>query len=478
MNATVNEYEYESMHSAPELNGVLPPHSIEAEQAVLGALILSEGEKLLDIEGHLSAVDFYRENHRQLFDAILGLSESGQKIDIITLAEHLNEKGELERVGGLEYLSALNNDVPSTANVTAYADIVRERSVLRSLGKVGRDIADSAQSSDGRPSKELLDEAEAKIYAIAEQGETESTAVEMNVSLKAMVQRVDDRFRNPGKLIGQSTGLSELDTMIGGWQDDHLIVVAARPSMGKSAFATSALRQVVVNDNNPAIMFSMEMPHEDQMTRLVANIGQIEVSRLLSGDLKEDDWPKMSAAAAMLKDKPLIIDDRGSVSVGYIRAQCRRAMKLLSQQRDKSDSEGEPKRLRLVVVDHLHIMNSGPGTNPAGELGAVTKALKGLARELKCPVMLLAQLNRGVEQRPNKRPMNSDLRDSGRIEEDADEILFLYRDEYYDDNSPDKGIAEVLVGKSRNGPTGTVKTSFIGKYTKFSDLVPEAWYDN
>jgi replicative DNA helicase len=394
------------------------------------------------------------------------LVEAGVPVDVITLSEALNNNDQLEQAGGLPYLAGLANNTPSAANIRAYAKVVRERSSLRSLINVANDIVDSGYNTEGRDSDDLLDEAERKIMQISEERPKLGGPQAVNPLLKGAVDRIDELFNSESTLTGISTGFTELDEKTSGLQRSDLIIVAARPSMGKTAFAVNLVEHAVLNNDKPVIVFSMEMPASAIIMRMISAIGRIPLGKVLTGKLDEEDWPKLTSAVSKLKDRPLFIDDTPSLSPTEIRSRTRRIA------REHGD-------VAMIMVDYLQLMQvAGSSEGRTAEISEISRSLKAIAKEFNCPVVALSQLNRSLEQRPNKRPINSDLRESGAIEQDADVIMFIYRDEYYDEDSADKGIAEIIIGKQRNGPTGTSKLAFIGHFTRFDNLALNYGDDN
>ena len=437
-----------------------PPHSVEAEQAVLGGLML-DNMRLEAVREVLSERDFYRDDHRQIFLRMCELAEEDQPLDVITLSEELHRHEELERVGGLGYLTELAANTPSAANILAYANIVRERSTLRQLISVAQEISKSGYNPLGLDADDLLQIAEKRVAEIAEDRPKEGRLTDLNALLKDTVQRIDELFRSGSDLTGVSSGLEDLDQRTSGWQPGELVILAARPSMGKTALALNFVESSIFTQTRPTLVFSMEMPSAALVMRMMSSIGRIDQGKIRNGKLTEEDWPKLSAAVSKMKDKPLFIDDTPGLSPTEMRARVRRIAR----------EHGNP---AMIMVDYLQLMQlSGPSEGRTQEISEISRSLKAMAKEFDCPVIALSQLNRGVEQRPNKRPMNSDLRESGAIEQDADVILFIYRDEYYNEDSPDKGIAELILGKQRNGEIGTCRAAFIGKFTRFENLAPE-----
>jgi replicative DNA helicase len=435
----------------------IPPHSIEAEQSVIGGLMLSP-ETWDSISDTLVEGDFYRREHRLIFRTMSSLVEIQSPLDVITLSEALQSRAELDDVGGLSYLGELATNTPSIANIKAYADIIRERSTLRQLIGAATDTAEDCFYPEGREAGELLSDAEQRISNIAEGRPKVGGPQDANSLLKSTIEKIDELFNTDGSLTGLTTGFKDIDEQTSGFQKSDLIIVAARPSMGKTALAMNLVENAIMAQDKPVIVFSMEMPAESLIMRMLSSIGRINQTRIRSGNLTEEDWPKLSAAVSKLKDKPLFIDDTAALSPGEIRSRCKRIQR----------EHGSP---AMVMIDYLQLMQvPGKENNRVEEISYISRSLKTLAKEFECPVVALSQLNRGLEQRPNKRPVNSDLRESGAIEQDADVIAFIYRDEVYNEDSPDKGVAEIIIGKQRNGPIGTSRLAFIGEFTRFEDL--------
>ncbi len=435
----------------------IPPHSVEAEQSVLGGLMIAN-DSWDNVADQVAATDFYRAAHGVIFSHMAKLVEAGEPIDVITLSEELNKSGELDRIGGLPYLTELAKNTPSAANIRAYAKVVRERASLRSMISVANQIAESGFNTEGRDSDDLLDEAERKIMQISEERPKTGGPEAVNPLLKGVVDRIDELFNSEEAITGVSTGFTELDEKTSGLQRSDLIIVAARPSMGKTAFAVNLVEHAVLNGDKPALVFSMEMPANSIIMRMISAIGRIELGKVLTGKLEEEDWPKLTTAVSKLKDRPLFIDDTPALTPTELRSRARRIA------REHGD-------LGMIMVDYLQLMQiAGNSEGRTAEISEISRSLKAIAKEFNCPVVALSQLNRSLEQRPNKRPINSDLRESGAIEQDADVIMFIYRDEYYNENSDDKGIAEIIIGKQRNGPTGTTRLAFLGQFTRFDNL--------
>jgi replicative DNA helicase len=440
----------------------LPPHSVEAEQSVLGGLLL-EASALDKIADLILPDDFYRQEHRLIYRQIVRLSEHAKPVDVITVAEALEIAGELDKVGGLPYLGGLAQNVPSAANIRRYGEIVRERSIMRKLAEVGSDIASSAYNPTGRDAAQLLDEAESKVFEIAEAGSKGKQGfIAMPPLLSQVVERIETLYArdNPSDITGTATGFTDLDRMTSGLQAGDLIIVAGRPSMGKTALAINIAENVAMDSKLPVAIFSMEMAATQLAMRMLGSVGKLNQHDLRTGRLQDDDWGRLTHALGRLNDAPIHIDESAALSSLDLRARSRR----LHRQNNG---------LGLIVVDYLQLMSSNAGKaseNRATEISEISRSLKALAKELHVPVIALSQLNRSLEQRPNKRPVMSDLRESGAIEQDADLILFIYRDEVYNSDSPDKGKAEIIIGKQRNGPIGMVPLAFRGEYTRFDNL--------
>ena len=436
----------------------LPPHSVEAEQAVLGGLLLSNAawDRIGDV---ISESDFYRADHRVIWRVITHLVEENKPADVLTVAEALKISGETNDAGGLPYLHQLASGTPSAANVRRYAEIVRERAIMRKLAEVGTNIADSAYSPQGREASQLLDEAETRILEIGEKGGRSSESfAKMSAVLAEVMSRLDELHRNPNSVTGKATGYTDLDEMTTGLQDGDLIIIAGRPSMGKTALSLNIAEHVGLELKLPVLIFSMEMGGTQLAQRLLGSVGRVDAQKLRTGRLDPGDWDRLGVALGKLNEAPILIDESPGLNPMELRARARRK---------KREYGG----LGLIVVDYLQLMqgtDSGQ-ENRATELGEISRGMKSMAKELGCPVIALSQLNRSLEQRPNKRPVMSDLRESGALEQDADMIFFIYRDEVYNEESPDKGIAEIIIGKQRNGPIGTVKLTFIGKHTRFEN---------
>ena len=438
----------------------LPPHSVEAEQSVLGGLLLENTawERIADL---ITERDFYRHDHRQIYRHITKLLDGSKPADVVTVSESLENSNELTTVGGLAYLGALAQNTPSAANIRRYAEIVRDRAILRGLVEVGTAIADSAYNPSGRSAAELLDEAEGKVFKIAEAGARGKQGfMELQPLLTQVVERIDMLFQrdNPSDITGIPTGFVDLDRMTSGLQPGELVIVAGRPSMGKTAFALNIAENVALNSGLPVAVFSMEMAGTQLVMRMMGSVGKLDQHKVRTGRLQDDDWERLTYAVGKLNDAPMYIDESAALTALDLRARARR----LHRQCGK---------LGLIVIDYLQLMSgSTQGENRATEISEISRSLKALAKELDVPVVALSQLNRSLEQRPNKRPVMSDLRESGAIEQDADVILFIYRDEVYNPETPEKGISEIIIGKQRNGPIGTVRLAFQGEYTRFENL--------
>jgi replicative DNA helicase len=447
----------------PQIDALkLPPYSLEAEQSVLGGLLLDNTawEKIADM---VSDGDFYRADHRQIYRHISVLIEGNKPADALTVAESLERSGKLEEVGGQAYLGSLAVNTPSAANIRRYAEIVRERAIMRRLAEVGTEITESVFSPLGRSAKELLDNAEKQVFAIAEAGARGQQGFrEIQPLLTEVVERIDTLYKrdNPSDVTGIPTGFTDLDRMTSGLQPGDLVVVAGRPSMGKTAFALNVAEHVALVEKMPAAIFSMEMSGTQLVMRMLGSLGRLDQHKMRTGALNDNDWQKLTASVGRLSEAPVFVDDSGMLNPTELRGRARRLHR----------QQGGP-GLGLIVVDYLQLMETGNSTeNRATEVAEISRSLKAVAKELNVPVMALSQLNRGLEQRPNKRPVMSDLRESGAIEQDADLIIFIYRDEVYNPESPDKGTAEIIIGKQRNGPIGTIKLTFLGQHTRFENF--------
>ncbi len=439
----------------------VPPHSIEAEQSVLGGLLLDNAafERIGDL---LTERDFYRDDHRRIWRHIVALIERGRPADVVTVDESIKGGEDRDRTGGLAYLGALVQNTPSAHNIRRYAEIVRERAIMRKLVEVGAEISDSALNPAGRDIGQILDEAESKVFQIAEAGARGQQGFhDIQQLLTRVMERVELLYQrdNPSDITGVPTGYRDLDERTSGLQGGDLIIVAGRPSMGKTAFALNVAEHVAVENRLPVAVFSMEMSGTQLAMRMLGSIGHLDQHKLRTGRLTDEDWNRLTNAVGKLHEAPIHIDESAALNALELRARARR----LHRQYGK---------LGLIVIDYLQLMSASGDSeeeNRATQISAMSRSLKALAKELDVPVVALSQLNRGLEQRPNKRPVMSDLRESGAIEQDADLILFIYRDEVYNDATPDKGIAEIIIGKQRNGPIGTVKLTFLGEYTRFEN---------
>jgi replicative DNA helicase len=438
----------------------VPPHSIEAESSVLGGLLLDNGawDRVGDL---LVDSDFYRHEHKLIYAAIGTLINASKPADVITVSEQLQNQGKTAEMGGLGYLNSLAQYVPSASNIRRYAEIVRERSILRKLVSASDEIATNAFNPQGKAIDRILDEAEQKIFNIGEEGSRMKQGFQsMDTLVVELLDRVQEMADNPNDITGVPTGFYDLDRMTSGLQPGDMVVLAARPSMGKTAFAINIAEHVALNEGLPVAVFSMEMGASQLAVRVVGSIGRIDQGHLRTGKLNDDEWPRLTEAIEKLRTVSLHIDETPGLTPSELRANARR----LARQCGK---------LGLIVVDYLQLMSgsgSTGGDNRATELGEISRGLKMLAKELQCPVIALSQLNRSVEQRTDKRPMMSDLRESGAIEQDADIIMFIYRDDYYNKDSKDPGVAEIIIGKQRNGPTGTVRLAFLKNLTRFESL--------
>lgn len=442
----------------------VPPYSIQAEQSVLGGLLL-DNQTWDSVADKVYANDFYRKEHRLIFSMIERLAEKQEPFDAITLSELLKSTDDLQAIGGLAYLAMLAKDTPSAANIVAYANIVRDRSILRQLIHAGTNISDSAFNTEGRETVDLLEYAEREIFKIAEQqhkGQDKGFRSIKNL-LASTVNKIETLFEREGNITGVSTGFSDLDNLTSGLQPADLIIIAGRPSMGKTTIAMNIAENIAIKNDKLVAVFSMEMPGDSLAMRMMSSLGRIDQNRIRSGKLEDDEWPRLTSAISMLAKTKLFIDDAPALTPTEVRARARRLMR-------------EHGQLGLIVLDYLQLMqSSSSGENRVQQISDISRGLKVLAKELNVPVVVLSQLNRNLEQRPNKRPIMSDLRESGAIEQDADLILFVYRDEVYNEDSPDKGIAEIIIGKQRNGPLGVVRLTFLGQFTRFENFAGDPY---
>ncbi|OIM98221.1 replicative DNA helicase [Idiomarina sp. MD25a] len=441
------------------------PHSIEAEQSVLGGLML-DNDAWDKVSGLIIAQDFYHRAHRLIFTAMQSLADSSQPMDLVTVSEELEANTELDAVGGFAYLGEISKNTPSAANIVAYANIVRERAVLREMIAAANDIAESGYDTQGRTSQQLLDEAESKVFRIAEK-RTSATEGPKGVSdiLAKTIEKIEtlSNIKNHNGVTGTSTGFHDLDQMTAGLQPSDLIIVAARPSMGKTTFAMNLAENVAMNEEKPVLVFSLEMPSEQIMMRMLASLSRVDQNRVRTGRLEDDDWARIASVMNILNDKNnLYIDDSSGLTPTEVRSRARRVAR---------DHGG----LSMIMVDYLQLMTvPGMSENRTLEIAEISRSLKSLAKELSVPVVALSQLNRSLEQRSDKRPVNSDLRESGSIEQDADVIMFIYRDEVYHPDSAEKGLAEIIIGKQRNGPIGKVELKFHGHLSRFDNFARAA----
>ncbi|MEN9682214.1 MAG: hypothetical protein RLZZ627_2107 [Pseudomonadota bacterium] len=441
----------------------IPPYSINAEQSVIGALMLDKlaWDKVAEI---LIEDDFYRRDHQLIYRAIRILAEKQSPLDVITLSESLEQLGWIEECGGLAYLATLAKETPSAANIEAYANIVREKSILRQLIHSGSEIADLAYSPQGRETIQLIESAEQTVFRIADQYRRKGTGFSpIKPLLAKAIDRIETLFQQDGHLTGASTGFTDFDEMTSGLQNSDLIIVAGRPSMGKTTFAMNIAEHVAIKEQVPVAVFSMEMPGEQLAMRMISSLGRIDQHRVRTGKLEDDEWPRMTSAINILAETKLYIDDTPAMTPTEVRARCRRLAR---------ENDG---KLGLIVLDYLQLMQSPGSESRVNEISDISRQLKGLAKELNVPVIALSQLNRSLEQRPNKRPIMSDLRESGAIEQDADLIVFIYRDEVYNKDTTDKGSAEIIIAKQRNGPIGTARLTFLGQYTRFENFIHDPY---
>jgi len=445
----------------------VPPHSIEAEQSVLGGLLLDNGaaDRIADF---LSGDHFYSDAHRLLYNAIMQLIGDNKPADVVTVAEALGSINKLDYVGGMSYLAALVENVPTAANIRRYAEIVHERAILRRLAAAGGEIAESAFHPLGRSVRAILDQAETKVFEIAEHGARGQQGFQdIRPLLTQVVERIEFLYNrdNPSDVTGIATGFTDLDRMTSGLQEGDLIVIAGRPSMGKTSLALNIAEHIALVLKMPVAIFSMEMGATQLAMRLMGSVGRLDQQKIRTGRLTNDDWERLSGALGKLNDAPIHIDETPAMNALEVRARSRRLARQYGG------------KLGAIVVDYLQLMQAvSDGENRATEISEISRSMKALAKELKVPVLALSQLNRSLEQRPNKRPVMSDLRESGAIEQDADVILFIYRDEVYNPDTQEKGVAEIIIGKQRNGPIGMVRLAFLGENTRFENLASAGTY--
>ncbi|MEQ4530698.1 MAG: replicative DNA helicase [Mixta sp.] len=445
----------------------LPPHSLEAEQSVLGGLML-DNERWDNVSERVVAEDFYSRPHRLIFSEMQRLLEGGQPIDLITLSDSLEQRGELDMVGGFAYLAELSKNTPSAANIKAYADIVRERAVVREMIAVANQIADAGYDPQGRSSEDLLDFAESNVFKIAEQRANKDEGPKnIEQILEATVSRIESLYQKPHDgVTGVDTGYQDLNKKTAGLQGSDLIIVAARPSMGKTTFAMNLCENAAMLHEKPVLIFSLEMPSEQIMMRMLASLSRVDQTRIRTGQLDDEDWARISGTmGVLLEKKNIYIDDSSGLTPTEVRSRARRIFR-------------ENNGLSMIMIDYLQLMRvPSLSDNRTLEIAEISRSLKALAKELNVPVVALSQLNRSLEQRADKRPVNSDLRESGSIEQDADLIMFIYRDEVYHENSDLKGIAEIIIGKQRNGPIGTVRLTFNGQWSRFDNYAGPQYDD-
>ena len=438
----------------------LPPQAIEAEQSILGSMML-DNRAIDELSSELEVRDFYRSDHQAIFNEIVSLDGKGEAADVVTVSESLTHLGELEQVGGLAYLSSLVKNTPNSGNVKSYAKIVRDRAILRRLIESANDIISKAYQPEGKKPEEVLDFAESVIFEIAKNN-TQAKAGFRKIDdlLGEAVDKIEELFKTKQTVTGVSTGFNDLDKQTSGMQGGDLVVVAGRPSMGKTSFSMNLIEFAAIDQDLPVAVFSMEMPGAQLATRMLASLSRVNSTRLRTGQLENDDWPKLTSAIGLLNQKNIYIDDTPALSPLEVRTRARR----LAAEHEHG--------LGMIMLDYLQLMRGSDDSssdNRTTEISNITRSLKGLAKELDCPIIVLSQLNRSLEQRPNKRPVMSDLRESGAIEQDADLIMFIYRHEVYEPETDQKGLAEIIIGKQRNGPIGTVRLAFLGEFTRFEN---------
>nr|6T66_A Chain A, Replicative DNA helicase [Vibrio cholerae]6T66_B Chain B, Replicative DNA helicase [Vibrio cholerae]6T66_C Chain C, Replicative DNA helicase [Vibrio cholerae]6T66_D Chain D, Replicative DNA helicase [Vibrio cholerae]6T66_E Chain E, Replicative DNA helicase [Vibrio cholerae]6T66_F Chain F, Replicative DNA helicase [Vibrio cholerae]7QXM_A Chain A, Replicative DNA helicase [Vibrio cholerae]7QXM_B Chain B, Replicative DNA helicase [Vibrio cholerae]7QXM_C Chain C, Replicative DNA hel len=445
----------------------VPPHSLEAEQSVIGGLLL-DNERWDTVSEHVMTQDFYSRPHRLIFDGVKSILEAGKPLDLITLSEYLEQREQLEDVGGFAYLADLAKNTPSAANINAYAEIVAERALVRNLIGVANEIADAGYDPQGRNAEDLLDLAESKVFAIAEARTSENEGPKnVDSILERTLERIELLYKTPQDgVTGVNTGFTDLNKKTAGLQGSDLIIVAARPSMGKTTFAMNLCENAAMEQDKPVLIFSLEMPAEQIMMRMLASLSRVDQTKIRTGQLDDEDWARISSTMGILMEKKnMYIDDSSGLTPTEVRSRARRIAR-------------EHGGLSLIMVDYLQLMRVPALTdNRTLEIAEISRSLKALAKELNVPVVALSQLNRSLEQRADKRPVNSDLRESGSIEQDADLIMFIYRDEVYHPDSPLKGTAEIIIGKQRNGPIGSVRLTFQGHYSRFDNYAGPAFDD-
>jgi replicative DNA helicase len=454
-----------------QINAIkMPPHSVEAEQSVLGGLML-DNDAWYNVLEHVSETDFYRPEHRAIFHAISSLANRNMPFDVLTVTDTLKQNNDLSAARGEAYLFELAKNTPSAANILAYAKIVRERSVLRQLASVANEIAGSAYKPDGRSVLELLDHAEQRVFQITEQGSRDGGPVDINTIMANTLEKIDTLYQSKGELTGLSTGFKDLDSMTSGMQEADLVIVAARPSMGKTTLAMNIAENVALDlsskqGSGAVLVFSLEMPAESLVMRMISSLGRIPQQNIRTGRLTDHDWPRITSTIAMFSESKLLIDDTPALSPSEMRARARRVAR-------------EHGGVSLIVVDYLQLMTvPGSNDNRVAEVAEISRSLKAIAKEFNCPVIAGSQLNRSLEQRQDKRPIMSDIRESGSIEQDADLILFIYRDEVYNKETAEKNHAEIIIGKHRNGPIGSFSLTFNGALSRFDNYVAQERYDN
>jgi len=445
----------------------VPPQALEAERSLLGGLLL-EGRHWDEVGDVTTAEDFYSNRHQLIFRSIAALSGSNHAVDVITTSEHLENRGQLETAGGLSYLGELANSCPGTGNLVSYAQIIHERAILRQLIHASNEILEMAYAPEGRTPGEVLDEAEKLVFDIAQKdGKQRAGFVSIKQTIAAAVNRLEALQKSKSGITGLATGFADLDRKTSGLQPADLIIVAGRPSMGKTSLAMNLVEHAAIETQKPIAVFSMEMPGQQLATRMMASLGRVNAQKMRTGKLRSEDWNRLFSAINILNNAPIFIDDTAALTPLDLRSRVRRLA------REQGD-------LGLIVIDYLQLMQTSGRVNEnrTTEISAITRALKILAKEMNVPLILLSQLNRSLESRPNKRPLMSDLRESGSIEQDADLILFIYRDEQYNPDTKDKGMAEVIISKQRNGPTGVVKLAFLGEYTRFDNFASPQFAGN
>ena len=454
-----------NMENKTETSKKVLPFSKETEKSLLGVLII-QSSAWDKIEHKLVYSDFYDLKHQIIFQAISKMHVKQVSIDMLTLVEYLQNREEIDKAGGSAYIYALADQAPMSADIISYATIIHDKSLLRSLQKVASKVVESVYHPDGRSSDEILQQAEADMFAISNNRDKSSSMLPIGEILAKTTERIDQLYHSGQTMTGAPTGYTDFDKMTSGLQPGDLIIIAGRPSMGKTIFGVNICEYVAIATKKPCVFFSLEMPSESIVMRMLSSLGRIKQERVRSGKLKDEDWPRMTSAIGLLSEASIFIDDTGGISPSELRSRARKVAR-------------EHGQLGVIVVDYLQLMRVPElRDNRVQEISEISRSLKLIAKELNVPLIALSQLNRSLENRQDRRPVNSDLRESGSIEQDADVIAFIYRDEVYNSDSPDKGTAEIIIGKQRNGPIGMVRLSYLGEYVRFDNYANEVMMDS